>query len=165
MFNREVDLYPAVIEHFTRYTNISAEVPHGKASIDLVFSSDQYRTIIAVEVKRSKSWSAIKQAVHAQQFANYAFVALPRDSAMYAIDRYQSVLETTGIGVIAVSKTCTSTLIKPQRSSRICKSARAQARNLLIETRNHKPVGLDPAIELIHGARHAAKLLSICNFT
>lgn len=161
MFRREVDLYPNVIRHFNRYSVVSAEVPFGMASIDLVFASQTFRSLVAVEVKRGRPWKAVKQAVHAQQFADFSFIALPADCAAQAVKTYGFVIEQTGIGVIGVLRHRIVVLVKPRRSRRICRSARTETKLLLKQQCNLVAMPMRDAQNLIHGERHAAKLLQI----
>lgn len=158
---REVDLYPPVLEHFGRYANVHAEVPAGRSSIDLVFSTSRNRLLLAAELKRRAPWLALRQAVLAQRVANFSVVGLPETIAIRAYAAHADVFRCQGVGLLSITHDGVVQLIPPSRSERLVLHLRRGTVKGIEDHRRRSVMSLTQALDLIHGERHAAKLLPL----
>src|SRR5438128_1517284 len=102
VFLREVDLYPSVLRLLRRFPNVFAEVPFFGKRVDLVFTTESFRSVYAVETKIDNLRTALKQAALNQLFAQWSFVALPTTFVRRLLPAHRELLKQYRVGLISV---------------------------------------------------------------
>jgi len=115
LFNREVDMYPPLLQLFSGVGMAVAEVPFFGKRIDLLFSSPSMLSLYAVETKLHDWRSAFKQAALNQLAAQRSYIAVPSRLARRLSDREVELFRRYDVGLISIGEVA-RVLVQPKRN-------------------------------------------------
>ena len=143
VFNREIDLYPPLLQLFSHAGIAVAEVPFFGKRIDLLFGTPALLSLDAIETKLSDWRCAFKQAALNQLAAQRSYVALPSRLASRLAASEADLFRRYDVGLISVDVTA-RILISPKKNGcfslrhfRVLKKTLKKS-----ETKNPKRIGV-----------------------